>query len=245
MDKLAQVALTWNLDVLKEPRGFIKLLQFLLAIFAFATTTSVSTSSSFSIKCSNETTVTETFPITYPFRLTTHTINLPLCEKGEKVLTSLCCNYDSPAEFYVAVGVIVFLYCIAAIVLYVCFDDKYYRRIPTVRTADFIISCLFVVLWLIASSAWADGLRRMKIYSDPSELFEERVPECHDDKECTVINQGNFASLNVSIMFGFLNLVVWGGNLWFLYKETHWFQEPELPLPGAQPSQSSPSADAI
>ena len=65
---------------------------------------------------------------------------------------------------------------------------------------DFIISCLFVVLWLIASSAWADGLRRMKIYSDPSELFEERVPECHDDKECTVINQGNFASLNVSIV---------------------------------------------
>jgi len=46
-------------------------------------------------------------------------------------------------------------------------------------------------------------------------------------------------------MFGFLNLIVWGGNLWFLYKETHWFSEPELPLPGAHQSPSTPSADAI
>ncbi|KAK2189849.1 hypothetical protein NP493_95g02006 [Ridgeia piscesae] len=242
MDKLAQAALTWNLDVLKEPRGFIKLLQFLLAIFAFATTTSVSTSSSFSFKC-NSTADNRVIPISYPFKLSNVEIKLPLCGDEKKEPAHPCCDYNSSAEFYVFVGVIVFLYCIAAIILYVCFDDKYYRRIPGVRTADFVISCVFVVLWLIASSAWADGLRRMKIYSDPSELFDSRVPDCKELKCDTT--QGNFATLNVSIMFGFLNLIVWGGNLWFLYKETHWFSEPELPLPGAHQSPSTPSADAI
>jgi len=63
---------------------------------------------------------------------------------------------------------------------------------------DFVISCVFVVLWLIASSAWADGLRRMKIYSDPSELFDSRVPDCKELKCDTT--QGNFATLNVSIV---------------------------------------------
>ena len=34
-------------------------------------------------------------------------------------------NFSAPAEFYVFVGVMAFLYCIAALVLYIGFDDKY------------------------------------------------------------------------------------------------------------------------
>ena len=34
-------------------------------------------------------------------------------------------NFSPPAEFYVFVGVMAFLYCIAALVLYIGFDDKY------------------------------------------------------------------------------------------------------------------------
>lgn len=38
-------------------------------------------------------------------------------------------------------------------------------------------------------------------------------------------------------IFGFLNMVVWGGNIWFLYKETPWFKvrarpsDPSIPNP--------------
>jgi len=68
-------------------------------------------------------------------RLSNVEIKLPLCGDEKKEPAHPCCDYNSSAEFYVFVGVIVFLYCIAAIILYVCFDDKYYRRIPGVRTA--------------------------------------------------------------------------------------------------------------
>ena len=34
-------------------------------------------------------------------------------------------NFNAPSQFYVFVGVMAFLYSLAAIVLYVWFDDKY------------------------------------------------------------------------------------------------------------------------
>jgi hypothetical protein len=33
-------------------------------------------------------------------------------------------------------------------------------------------------------------------------------------------------------IFGFLNLMVWVGNLWFLYKETPWFKVQAKPPAG-------------
>ena len=77
----------------------------------------------------------------YSFRLSQSKIKLPLCPgSSPKNVTSPCCDYASFAEFYVFVGVMAFLYCIGAVVLYVCFDDKYYRRYPMVRSV--VSTCL-------------------------------------------------------------------------------------------------------
>ena len=58
----------------------------------------------------------------------------PFCNStADKETQSPCCDYNSPAEFYVFVGVMAFLYSLAAIVLYVVFDDLYRNdeNIPT------------------------------------------------------------------------------------------------------------------
>ena len=67
---------------------------------------------------------------------------------------------------------------------------------------DFVVSAVFVLLWLIASSAWADGVRKLKIYSDPEDMwFDMNITECKNPGSiCSVKSTGNFANLNVSIV---------------------------------------------
>ena len=60
---------------------------------------------------------------------------VPICNPNGTATetSSLCCDYNSPAEFYVFVGVMGFLYSLAAIILHVVFDDTHRKNdnIPT------------------------------------------------------------------------------------------------------------------
>ena len=47
------------------------------------------------------------------------------CDTGKTVKQTPCCNFNSAAQFYVFVGVMAFLYCIASLILYVFFDEKW------------------------------------------------------------------------------------------------------------------------
>lgn len=68
------------------------------------------------------------------------------------------------------------------------------------------MTIVFAGLWLIASSAWADALTKVKHYTDPSDYLSDKsitaLKECHGGYNitCHVTQLGNFASLNVSIV---------------------------------------------
>lgn len=240
MDKAAEVASNMNLDALKEPRGFIKLLEFILAIFAFATTTSHSTESTFVVKGCSEGPRTVQVPFGYHYSLSSGEASFT-CNRTT-VSAVPWGNFSAPSQFYVFVGVMAFLYSIAAVVLYVWFDDKY-RKFDQIPIADFIVSAVFTLLWLISSSAWAQGVTNVKYYTDPEEMFAAgHVETCGPDGkfECETTSTGNFASLHVSIIFGFLNMCVWGGNLWFLFKETKWFKVQSAPVESPTVAEQQP-----
>ena len=60
---------------------------------------------------------------------------VPLCNiSGEPQQVAFIEGSKSSAEFYVFVGVIVFLYCLAALVLYLIFDEVY-RSNTNISTA--------------------------------------------------------------------------------------------------------------
>ncbi|XP_071127514.1 synaptophysin-like isoform X1 [Mytilus edulis] len=223
----------FSIEPLKEPLGFIKLLQFILSIFAFATTVSLDERISFHAVCRNGThntsitTATESIQVAYPYDLHNEYFMWPLCTKsptgpGQMPLLE---GAKSSAEFYVFVGVFVFLYCLAALALYLLFDELY-RSNSNIVTADFIISVVLTLFWLIGSSAWAQGLVNLKYYTDFNKCgqFDQMGTDCKAPNQCVQTKFPNFASLNVSVIFGFLNMLVWAGNLWFLYKETPWFK---------------------
>ncbi|XP_076448378.1 synaptophysin-like isoform X2 [Babylonia areolata] len=246
MEAAGQVMSNFNASVLKEPRGFLKLIQFVLSIFAFATTTSFSSSSSFKVTCNTTAVESVSFEYGYPFDLEDVCINKPVCNKTVKNYEPVCllAGAKSSAEFYVFVGVIVMLYSLAALVLYIFFDDLY-RKNNLIIVGDFVASIVLTLLWLISSSAWAAGLSDVKEYTDPKEggFFDvKRFPECNPGNKCEVTSVGNYGSLNASVIFGFLNMLVWVGNLWFLYKETTWFKVQSKP-PAGTPGESPGGAN--
>ncbi|KAG3264284.1 SYPL1-like, partial [Ictidomys tridecemlineatus] len=199
-----------NLNRLKEPMGFIKVLQWIASMFAFATCGGFKGKTEILANCPllkvNENhTVEATFG--YPFRLNqasfrSHPV-VNVCN-GNWSSHFLIGDYSSSAQFYVTFAVFVFLYCIAALVLYVGYTNLYRdsRKLPMI---DFVVTLVATFLWLVSTSAWATALTDIKIATEVMCYFH------------SVTNMG---SLNVSVIFGFLNMILWGGNAWFVYKET-------------------------
>ncbi|XP_037066386.1 synaptophysin-like protein 1 isoform X1 [Peromyscus leucopus] len=83
---------------------------------------------------------------------------------------------------------------------------------------DFIITLVATFLWLVSSSAWAKALTDIKIATGHN-IIKELDP-CLSKATCQFGSVTSMGSLNVSVIFGFLNMIPWGGNAWFVYKET-------------------------
>ncbi|KAF5294857.1 hypothetical protein FQA39_LY00341 [Lamprigera yunnana] len=86
---------------------------------------------------------------------------------------------------------------------------------------DFVLTVIFAVLWLSSSAAWANGLSGLKhILSNDYIEWEGITATC---LKCSA-HSSPFSSLNISVVLGFLNFFLWASDLWFVYKETAWFQ---------------------
>uniref|UniRef100_A0A3P9K7U1 Synaptophysin-like 2a n=1 Tax=Oryzias latipes TaxID=8090 RepID=A0A3P9K7U1_ORYLA len=149
---------------------------------------------------------------------------IPSCNSTANNQTYLQGDFSSSAEFFVCVGVFAFLYCTATLVLYLGFQYMY-RQTTRGPILDLVVTAAFAFLWLVSSSAWGKGLTDVKWATNPDNL----VLQC-----TSVCEPGEFPSLgrlNASVIFGFLNLLLWAGNCWFIYKETPFHKDP-IPVEG-------------
>ncbi|XP_069852353.1 synaptophysin-like protein 1 [Dipodomys merriami] len=232
-----------NLNPLKEPLGFIKVLEWIASIFAFATCGGFKGKTEIQVSCStlpsNKTNITAAFG--YPFRLNQASFQSPpnvnVCNIDWKSHV-LIGDYSSSAQFFVTFAVFVFLYCIAALLLYIGYTNIYRdsRKLPMI---DFIVTLIATFLWLVSSSAWAKALTDIKVATGPS-IVQELVPCSHTDVKCFFGSVTSMGSLNVSVIFGFLNMILWGGNAWFVYKETS-LHSPSNPSVSHTGSMSPPA----
>ncbi|KAJ7304168.1 hypothetical protein JRQ81_011698 [Phrynocephalus forsythii] len=231
-------ALQLNLAPLKEPLGFIKLLQWIFSIFAFATCGGYSGKTVLLLRCPNHNfSVVTNFA--YPFRLNKVTIgpfDAKTCNASWNESVFLVGDFSSSAQFFVTFAVLVFLYCMAALVLYVGYLHLY-RGAGKLPMLDFVITVVVAFLWLVSTSAWAKALTDIKRSTGPS-MIDGMEPCMKDQNICHFDEQRSLGSLNVSVVIGFLNLILWAGNAWFVYKETSLHQPP----PTSPPNPADPGA---
>ncbi|XP_061582542.1 synaptophysin-like isoform X3 [Cololabis saira] len=163
-----------DLGPLKEPLGFIRVLEWVFAIFAFATTGGYSGSSHFLVKCPRgDVPVQADFG--YPFRLPLHPYHVPSCNGSQGNATFLQGDFSSSAQFFVCVGVFGFLYCTGTLVLYLGYQNRY-RQTARGPIIDLVLTASFSFLWLVSSSAWGKGLTDVKWATNPTHL----VASCRD-----------------------------------------------------------------
>ncbi|XP_060766121.1 synaptophysin-like protein 2a [Neoarius graeffei] len=211
-----------DLGPLKEPLGFIRLLEWLFTIFAFATTGGYQGSLAMVLNCPDKSQHNITAHFSYPFRLSSSSYHIPQCNGSATSLMFLRGNFSSSAEFFVSVGVFAFLYCTFTLILYLGYQHIY-RETTRGPIVDLILTGIFAFLWLVSSSAWGKGLTDVKYATNPDLLLSDCKPPC-ETKLYPAMGR-----LNSSVVFGFLNLILWAGNCWFIFKET----------PFHKPAQSS------
>ncbi|CAN0109388.1 synaptophysin-like [Lethenteron reissneri] len=211
--------------IIKEPLGFIKVLQWIFSIFAFATCSGYTGELGLTVNCKNRSEANPNVIIkfSYPFRLHQVFFDVPACKGAEVERLYLTGDFSSSVEFYVTVAVFAFLYSLAAIVVYIFLQQKYTEnnRGPMI---DFIATVVFSFLWLVSASAWAKGLSDVKSATDPEEVIF-LVAACQAAVPLATCKEGLdpvTSGLSVSVVFGYLNFVLWAGNIWFVFKETGW-----------------------
>ncbi|XP_062996759.1 synaptophysin-like protein 1 [Elgaria multicarinata webbii] len=227
-----------NLAPIKEPLGFIKILQWIFSIFAFATCGGYSGKTSLVVNCPKGNNETIEVKFAYPFRLNTASIGPPDIQKCNVSWTQayvLVGNYGSSAQFFVTFAVFVFLYCMAALGLYLCYF-RLYRGAGKLPLLDFAVTVIISFLWLVSTSTWAKALTDIKVATGPN-FVDELLPCKPSPQICTFNDIRSMGSLNVSVVIGFLNLILWAGNAWFVYKETSLHTPPA----NASPNPTNPS----
>ncbi|OBS65311.1 hypothetical protein A6R68_06134 [Neotoma lepida] len=193
------VGLRWRR--LEEPLGFIKVLQWLFAIFAFGSCGSYSGETGAMVRCNNEAKDVSSIIVLfgYPFRLHRVQYEMPLCDDDSTSKTMhLMGDFSAPAEFFVTLGIFSFFYTMAALVLYLRFHNLYTenKRFPLV---DFCVTVSFTFFWLVAAAAWGKGLTDVKGATRPSSLTAA-MSVCHgEDAVCSAGATPSMGLANISV----------------------------------------------
>jgi hypothetical protein len=209
--------MTVYFGIFKEPRGLIRLLQFIFAIFAFATACNGS-SSLLITQGTNNDAIDASW--SYPYHLEDTPIGGSL-NTSQNTLSNA--NDIKPsAEFFVFTGVTSMLLALAFAVIYVLLDRQYRNdeRFPII---DLVVTLIWTVFWIAGSAAWAQGVSNIRSQTDWKNVAD-RSRICPDYSQCTQQFSGTYANIIVSVIFGFLNFILWLGSVWFVFKETKFFK---------------------
>ncbi|XP_064512405.1 synaptophysin-like protein 1 isoform X1 [Pseudopipra pipra] len=203
-----------------EALGFVKVLEWIFAIFALATCGGFQGKTTLLVSCEGVVNKTVTAAFAYPFRLNTVEFSAPDPKgcAGTWTDVHLVGNFSSSAQFFVTLGVLVFLYCMATLVVYIGYNHVYQQNDKFPLT-DLAISVLIAILWMVSTFVWAKALADIKMSTEANII--PGIEACKaPGTTCNFVSVTSMGILNLSVVFGLLNAALWGGNVWLVYKDT-------------------------
>uniref|UniRef100_A0A8D2P6C5 Synaptophysin like 1 n=1 Tax=Zosterops lateralis melanops TaxID=1220523 RepID=A0A8D2P6C5_ZOSLA len=216
------VGLRMDFSVVLEPLGFVKVLEWLFAVFAFATCGGFQGETALLISCEGVVNKTITAAFAYPFRLNTVVFSAPDPKSCGGTWTDvyLMGDFSSSAQFFVTLAALVFLYCVTALVVYVGYYHVYQENNKFPLTREIVTFVLTAFLWLLSTFVWAKALADIKVSTGASII--PGIESCKaPGTTCHFLSVTSMGVLNVSVVFGLLNVVLWAGNVWLIYKDTN------------------------
>jgi len=204
----------------------------------------------FDVKCKGSPAFNVHGDFPYPFDDVTIYTTTP-CENmtttGLKNLSEKV-DYRSDAQYFVFTGVTSMLFVLVATGYYVFFEDRARDATSTdvgllsFPVVDFVFTILLVVFWFTSSIAWAAAVSGLRNATNQESVFKNYVA-CTIN-QCVSFEGASYGAPVVAVLLGFLNVFVWGGNLWFLFKETPWHSPRSSGVKGGEiPQQDPPHQD--
>ncbi|CAI8014674.1 Synaptophysin [Geodia barretti] len=234
--------LTLNFRVLLEPKGFLRILMVIISILTFSITagfTNVPNNNSLSCTTSDNVSREVSLEFNYPFRAQNFkAVYIPFDEFIANVSRneSSCqqtSGFDTRsfagfAQYFVAMGVLSFLYCLGILFVYILFINPQLSFAKWIILFDFVASFLFAFLYLLADILWSAGISGMDTYVETE--LRRRGDNCLRCPGSMNTDSGLFAQPAISVVFGWLLCFVWLSSIWFVYKDTHWHKDRAGPL---------------
>ncbi|NWV98964.1 SYPL1 protein, partial [Machaerirhynchus nigripectus] len=85
---------------------------------------------------------------------------------------------------------------------------------------DLVISVLTAFLWLVSTFVWAKALADIKVSTGASIILGTESCKA-PGTTCHFLSVTSMGILNVSVVFGLLNMILWAGNVWLIYKDAN------------------------
>uniref|UniRef100_A0A914VX04 MARVEL domain-containing protein n=1 Tax=Plectus sambesii TaxID=2011161 RepID=A0A914VX04_9BILA len=218
-----------NVEVLKLPLGFIRIVQLPFIIIAFASMGGWGIIISHTYSCVEKIVNTTSFAID-TFRLTSIDMTQNLCNNTGTVYLFDDGVSSSPG-FFVFTGIVSLLFVLAMLAIY-CFVWGMYESNNRVPMIDFVVTVVLTVFWFFGTIAWWSGAAAVGSLTDAAaiqKLLGEKVIPCNNESGCPVTKDGGYGSLVISVFAGWACVLLFVADCWFIYKETIWFRNRQLP----------------
>ena len=176
-----------DFSLLQEPLGFLRVLELVFSIAAFATCANFRTNTGYHVDCEyNDTNKNETIcfnlkvsqHISYPFNLDSIPTNISASDgiHFKKCVTDLKIlkhsgDYHFGAKIFIFVGVSTWIVATFYIAIFILCPYSYLGNTKNGPIVDLCTSMMIAILWIISSSLWAHGLIGMKYSQNDEWLF--------------------------------------------------------------------------
>lgn len=201
---------------LLQPKGFLKILQFIISILTFSLTagfTATAVQSCLEVVDNNNISVVNRVNSPYPFQ------NYELYANNTVKLFPT--NIGHGPQFFVCWGVFTMFYAIVAVLVYMFLSKKFVvsglTALPDwLVIFDLIANCFWVIMWFLAFLVWA-------IESNMLKFFVVNFLSAQKFANCSAAKSQSFAQTDISLTFSFLLIFIWVCNIYFIVKDTSYY----------------------